>query len=319
MPHLPLRRLQNGSLSSSKIYLLPMRRTCFCGTRYGGVGQGPGETGVGGRGPGHRQGAGSWGRGPGQGLGPRGRGQRQGARATGRGQGHRGTGSRAGARPELPSMVLASQVDELERKVRSQQEQLFLARQELTNTVAELKARAIQAEGGHMQAHSGGAQRGEDGWRGHPGSPTHAVSPGLPERLELEKKRSRQSSEDLEQLRAKEVPPAVPCDCLGPTGTSGAWCPQSTPLLCSLAALGCCVVDLGQPQQVTDPETPDQPLERTIAQAARCSVPSGRGPGTCPPSLLLAKPGGQPLLRRKCHHDLPATGWRLHGGCKLGR
>ncbi|XP_025324138.1 leucine-rich repeat-containing protein 45 [Canis lupus baileyi] len=69
------------------------------------------------------------------------------------------------------NLLLRNQVDELERKVRSQQEQLFLARQELTNTVAELKARAIQAE----------------------------------ERLELEKKRSRQSSEDLEQLRAKEV------------------------------------------------------------------------------------------------------------------
>lgn len=51
-------------------------------------------------------------------------------------------------------MVLASQVDELERKVRAQQEQLFLARQELTNTAAELKIRAVQAEGGRMQAHS---------------------------------------------------------------------------------------------------------------------------------------------------------------------
>ncbi|XP_041580758.1 leucine-rich repeat-containing protein 45 isoform X2 [Vulpes lagopus] len=69
------------------------------------------------------------------------------------------------------NLLLRNQVDELERKVRSQQEQLFLARQELTNTAAELKARAIQAE----------------------------------ERLELEKNRSRQSLEDLEQLRAKEV------------------------------------------------------------------------------------------------------------------
>ncbi|XP_057173995.1 leucine-rich repeat-containing protein 45 isoform X5 [Ursus arctos] len=68
-------------------------------------------------------------------------------------------------------LLLRNQVDELERKVRSQQEQLFLARQELTNTAAELKIRAVQAE----------------------------------ERLELEKKRSRQSLEDVEQLRAKEV------------------------------------------------------------------------------------------------------------------
>ncbi|XP_044768296.1 leucine-rich repeat-containing protein 45 isoform X2 [Neomonachus schauinslandi] len=69
------------------------------------------------------------------------------------------------------NLLLRNQVDELERKVRAQQEQLFLARQELSNTTAELKMRANQAE----------------------------------ERLELEKKRSRQSLEDLEQLRAKEV------------------------------------------------------------------------------------------------------------------
>ncbi|XP_077611824.1 leucine-rich repeat-containing protein 45 isoform X2 [Crocuta crocuta] len=69
------------------------------------------------------------------------------------------------------TLLLRNQVDELERKVRSQQEQLFAAREELTSTTAELRARAIQAE----------------------------------ERLELEKKRSRQSLEDLERLRATEV------------------------------------------------------------------------------------------------------------------
>ncbi|XP_026908292.2 leucine-rich repeat-containing protein 45 isoform X1 [Acinonyx jubatus] len=69
------------------------------------------------------------------------------------------------------TLLLRNQVDELERKVGSQQEQLFLARQELTNTAAELKTRAIQAE----------------------------------EHLELEKKRSRQNLGDLERLRAKEV------------------------------------------------------------------------------------------------------------------
>lgn len=46
-------------------------------------------------------------------------------------------------------MVPALQVDELERKVRSRQEQLFLARQELSSATAELKMRASQAEGGH--------------------------------------------------------------------------------------------------------------------------------------------------------------------------
>ncbi|XP_039715741.1 leucine-rich repeat-containing protein 45 isoform X4 [Pteropus medius] len=69
------------------------------------------------------------------------------------------------------NLLLRNQVDELERKVKSQQDQLFLTRQELTNTSAELKMRAIRAE----------------------------------ERLELEKKRSRQSLEDSEQLRLKEV------------------------------------------------------------------------------------------------------------------
>ncbi|XP_057570036.1 leucine-rich repeat-containing protein 45 isoform X2 [Hippopotamus amphibius kiboko] len=69
------------------------------------------------------------------------------------------------------NLLLRNQVDELERKVKSQQEQLFLTRQELTNTTAELKMRAVQAE----------------------------------ERLELEKKRSRQNLEDAEQLRFKEV------------------------------------------------------------------------------------------------------------------
>ncbi|XP_033703549.1 leucine-rich repeat-containing protein 45 isoform X1 [Tursiops truncatus] len=69
------------------------------------------------------------------------------------------------------NLLLQNQVDELERKVKSQQDQLFLTRQELTNTAAELKMRAVQAE----------------------------------ERLELEKKRSRQSLEDAEHLRFKEV------------------------------------------------------------------------------------------------------------------
>ncbi|XP_008574499.1 PREDICTED: leucine-rich repeat-containing protein 45 isoform X1 [Galeopterus variegatus] len=69
------------------------------------------------------------------------------------------------------NLLLRNQVDELERKVKSQQEQLFLTRQELTNTSAELKMRAVQAE----------------------------------ERLDMEKRRSKQSLEDAENLRFKEV------------------------------------------------------------------------------------------------------------------
>ncbi|XP_051038257.1 leucine-rich repeat-containing protein 45 isoform X2 [Phodopus roborovskii] len=69
------------------------------------------------------------------------------------------------------NLLLRSQVEELERKVKSQQEQLFLTRQELTNTSAELKIRAIQAE----------------------------------ERLDVEKRRAKQNMEDLEKLHSKEV------------------------------------------------------------------------------------------------------------------
>ncbi|XP_019062238.1 leucine-rich repeat-containing protein 45 isoform X2 [Fukomys damarensis] len=69
------------------------------------------------------------------------------------------------------NLLLRNQVDELERKVKSQQEQLFLTRQEMTHTSAELKMRAVQAE----------------------------------ERLDMEKRRARQSLEDSEKLHCKEM------------------------------------------------------------------------------------------------------------------
>lgn len=69
------------------------------------------------------------------------------------------------------NLLLQNQVEELERKVRCQQEQLFQTRQELTSTSAELKMRAIQAE----------------------------------ERLDMEKRRCKQSLEDSESLHIKEV------------------------------------------------------------------------------------------------------------------
>ncbi|XP_078231120.1 leucine-rich repeat-containing protein 45 isoform X12 [Callithrix jacchus] len=68
------------------------------------------------------------------------------------------------------NLLLQNQVDELERKVKCQQEQLFQTRQELTSMSAQLKMQAIQAE----------------------------------ERLDMEKRRSRQSLEDSESLRIKE-------------------------------------------------------------------------------------------------------------------
>ncbi|XP_020856516.1 leucine-rich repeat-containing protein 45 [Phascolarctos cinereus] len=67
--------------------------------------------------------------------------------------------------------LLRNQVDELERKSKMQQERLFLTKQELTTVTAELKLRLTQAE----------------------------------ERLEMEKRRFKQSLEDSESLRQKEV------------------------------------------------------------------------------------------------------------------
>lgn len=69
------------------------------------------------------------------------------------------------------NLLLRDEVDELERKCRGQQEQLFQVKEALTHTTAELKLRAIQAE----------------------------------ERLEMEKRRFKQSLEDAESLRLKEV------------------------------------------------------------------------------------------------------------------
>lgn len=69
------------------------------------------------------------------------------------------------------NLLLRNQVDELERRCKAQQDQLFQVKQDLTNTTAELKLRAMQAE----------------------------------ERLEMEKKRFKQGLEDVESLRLKEV------------------------------------------------------------------------------------------------------------------
>ncbi|XP_077184145.1 leucine-rich repeat-containing protein 45 isoform X2 [Paroedura picta] len=68
------------------------------------------------------------------------------------------------------NLLLRTEVDELERKGKRQQEQLFEVKEALTHTTAELKLRAAQAE----------------------------------ERLEMEKRRFKQSLEDAESLRLKE-------------------------------------------------------------------------------------------------------------------
>ncbi|NWU98400.1 LRC45 protein, partial [Upupa epops] len=69
------------------------------------------------------------------------------------------------------NLLLRNQVDELEKKCKVQQDQLFQVKQDLTNTRAELKLQVVQME----------------------------------ERLETEKRRFKQSLEDVESLRVKEV------------------------------------------------------------------------------------------------------------------
>ncbi|XP_076005778.1 leucine-rich repeat-containing protein 45 isoform X1 [Genypterus blacodes] len=69
------------------------------------------------------------------------------------------------------NVQLRNKVEEMERKCKSQQQQIFELKQELTNSTAELKLRLAQAE----------------------------------DRLEMEKRRSRQALEDMDNLRQKEV------------------------------------------------------------------------------------------------------------------
>ncbi|MBN3280164.1 LRC45 protein, partial [Polyodon spathula] len=69
------------------------------------------------------------------------------------------------------TLHLKSKVDELERRCKAQQDHIFDLKQEFTNSTAELKLRLAQAE----------------------------------ERLEAEKKRSKQTLDDAENLRQKEV------------------------------------------------------------------------------------------------------------------
>nr|XP_020496147.1 leucine-rich repeat-containing protein 45 [Labrus bergylta] len=69
------------------------------------------------------------------------------------------------------NIQLRNKVEELERRCKSQQQQIFEVKQELTNSTAELKLRLAQTE----------------------------------DRLEIEKRRSKQALEDMDGLRQKEV------------------------------------------------------------------------------------------------------------------
>ncbi|KAF4106990.1 leucine-rich repeat-containing protein 45 [Onychostoma macrolepis] len=69
------------------------------------------------------------------------------------------------------NLQLRNKLEETERRCKTQQDQIFELKQELTNTTAELKLRLAQTE----------------------------------ERLEMEKRRSKQALEDMDSLRQKEV------------------------------------------------------------------------------------------------------------------
>lgn len=69
------------------------------------------------------------------------------------------------------NVQLRNKVEEMERRCKSQQQQIFELKQELTNSTAELKLRLVQAE----------------------------------DRLEMEKQRSKQTMENLDSLHYKEV------------------------------------------------------------------------------------------------------------------
>ncbi|XP_036394257.1 leucine-rich repeat-containing protein 45 [Megalops cyprinoides] len=69
------------------------------------------------------------------------------------------------------NLQLKNKVEEMERRCKAQQDQIFELKQELTNTTADLKLRLAQAE----------------------------------ERLDSEKKRSKQALDDMDNLRQKEV------------------------------------------------------------------------------------------------------------------
>ncbi|XP_053196929.1 leucine-rich repeat-containing protein 45 [Scomber japonicus] len=69
------------------------------------------------------------------------------------------------------NLQLRNKVEEMERRCKSQQQQIFELKQELTNSTAEFKLRLAQAE----------------------------------DRLEIEKRRSKQTLEDMDHLRQKEV------------------------------------------------------------------------------------------------------------------
>ena len=85
----------------------------------------------------------------------------------------------------------------MERRCKSQQQQIFELKQELTNSTAELKMRLAQAEGNQLQMLIENAIFSCE---------TQSIFPVcLTDRLETEKRRSKQALEDMDSLHQKEV------------------------------------------------------------------------------------------------------------------
>lgn len=101
--------------------------------------------------------------------------------------------------------VASFQVDELERKCKTQQEQLFQVKEDLTHTTAALKVRAVQAEGEFALSGTNLESLGKREKGGSSEDLTGSLLCLSPERLEMEKRRFRQGLEDAESLRLKEV------------------------------------------------------------------------------------------------------------------
>lgn len=97
----------------------------------------------------------------------------------------------------------------MERRCKSQQQQIFELKQELTNSTAELKLRLAQSEGNtHSQnTHTRSLlqMQREQMFFFPPNLKRFPVRHTLTDRLEMEKRRSKQALDDMDSLRQKEV------------------------------------------------------------------------------------------------------------------
>lgn len=92
-------------------------------------------------------------------------------------------------------------MEEVDHRCKSQQQQLFELKQQLTNDTAELKLRLAQAKGNLCDA----VFFCFVFLTVAPKLRSLVCPPVTPDRLEMEKQRSKQALEDMNSLRQKEV------------------------------------------------------------------------------------------------------------------